>query len=278
VSSSYKWPLVSGIAVLAAFLGAALFGLTGADESLQRARQDDLLRVGFAVEAPFAFVGPDSQVQGVMPELARELAGRLGIRRVEFIQTSFLSLIPDLLERRFDVIACGFYISPERQRIMRFSRPVSHSGPALMVRKGNPLNLPAFPDLKPTPALRVAIMDRTGSERRMLDSGYSHDNLLLVPDPPAGAASVISGEAQGLVMPVAQLRILAQGRPQELDVLDGKPRNPDWRWGEVAFAFNLSDRSLQSAWDEALGKYQASQAFRELAFRHALTEQDLIVQ
>src|SRR5690606_16634992 len=67
------------------------------------------LRVGYAIEAPYAFLDEDGRVTGEAPETARWVARRLGRGEPEWVLTEFGSLIGQLQEGRFDVIACGLF-------------------------------------------------------------------------------------------------------------------------------------------------------------------------
>src|SRR5690349_2959441 len=62
----------------AARLGVALLGLAAvtavsahAEDTLERAKKDGYIRVGFANEAPFAYATPDGKLTGEAPEVAK---------------------------------------------------------------------------------------------------------------------------------------------------------------------------------------------------------------
>ena len=83
------------------------------------------LRVGFAVEAPYAYVDAQGQVTGEAPEIFRLMAQRLGIERIDWIRMDFASLLPELQLGRIDAIAAGMFVTPERQRLAAFTRPTA---------------------------------------------------------------------------------------------------------------------------------------------------------
>lgn len=150
-----KW-LVAG-AVAAALAAAPALG--------QPAQGDRVLRAGYAIEAPYAFLGEDGRVSGEAREIARRIAVRLGFARVEWVQTRFGALIPRLKERRFDIVAAGLFITPGRAREVAFSRPTLRARQALLVRAGNPLALHSYEEALARQA-RIAVID--GLEDRAL--------------------------------------------------------------------------------------------------------------
>lgn len=108
---------------LGAGLLAAAAWWAGGDTSWRRVAAAGVLRVGYAVEAPYAFLIADGVPTGEGPESARQIAQRLGLARVDFVQVPFAELIPGLLERRYDLIAAGLFVTAERATRVRFSAP-----------------------------------------------------------------------------------------------------------------------------------------------------------
>jgi len=69
----------------------------GADEgptTLERIRSEGVIKVGYANEAPYAYYDSEAaRLTGEAPEIAREIANRMGIERVEGVLTEFGSLL-----------------------------------------------------------------------------------------------------------------------------------------------------------------------------------------
>ena len=114
-----------------------------------------MLRVGYAIEAPFAHLGTDGSVTGESPETAKRVAARLG-REIEWRRTDFGSLIADLENGRIDVIAAGMFITPERGRRIAFSDPSCRVLQGLLVPMNNPLRLDSYEAVAASPHVRVA--------------------------------------------------------------------------------------------------------------------------
>ncbi len=62
------------------------------------------------------------QLAGIDIDMARDLGRELGVS-VEFVDSSFARLIPDLTENRCDIAMFAIGITPQRQEKLRFTRP-----------------------------------------------------------------------------------------------------------------------------------------------------------
>ncbi|HEX2298337.1 MAG TPA: transporter substrate-binding domain-containing protein, partial [Pseudonocardiaceae bacterium] len=116
-----------GLAVGALTGGGVLLGactsIGGGGDSLERARRSGTIKIGTADERPFGFLARDGRVSGEAPEVARVVFAALGINTVQPVQVGFTSLIAGLVARRYDVVAAGLPITPQRCSQVAFSVP-----------------------------------------------------------------------------------------------------------------------------------------------------------
>src|SRR5690606_29427021 len=127
---------------------SAATGEPAGQSTLQAAKESGSVRIGYANEAPFAYMDSGSgQLTGESVEIARAVLKRMGIEKVEGVLTEFGSLIPGLQARRFDIIAAGMYVTPERCQQVAFSNPTYGVGQSFLVQKGNPKNLHSYEDI-----------------------------------------------------------------------------------------------------------------------------------
>jgi len=238
----------------------------GCDSSLDRARGS--LRVGYAVEAPYAWINAEGRVTGESPEVLRVVAHRLGLNSIEWRQVDFSSLIGELREGKIDVIASGLFITPERQKLVRFSRPTFRVREALLVRRDAPGAPRTFaPPTGPSPI--VAVVAGAYEEGLLVGRGWSPEALYRVPDALTGLRTVESRRVDALALSAPTLRAMARQHP-DLEVV--VPPDP----GEVGgFAFRLEDRALAQAWDEALADYLGSREHLALVGPLGFGEDDL---
>lgn len=235
------------------------------------------LTIGYAVEAPYAFVREDGEVTGEGPEIARVIAGRLGIGEVEWRQVEFSSLVPELRDGSIDVIAAGTFISPERAKLVVFSRPTFRVRPGLLVRKGNPAGLVACADLARSDR-RVAVVAGSVEEHYFRGTlGLGGGRVLAVADAKSGVRAVQDGAVDALALSEPSLRwALAQMRAPQVELIcleDGPGRPGGASYG--AFAFRREDRALRAAWDAELERFVGSGEHLTLLRRFGFGEGDL---
>jgi polar amino acid transport system substrate-binding protein len=230
------------------------------DTSLARLQQNQVIRIGYAIEAPYAFIASDGSITGESPEVAKAIAAALGIAHVQWVQTDFDSLITDLLDHRFDVIAAGMYITPARAQRIRFSNPSFHVRPGLLVRAGNPLRLHSYQDIVSSPAATIAVLSGSVEENYLLKAGVAESRLVKVPDALTGLTTVTSRLADGLALSSVTVRWMTAhdttGATEVADPFDATAFDPSWGYG--GFGFRPQDRQLADAWNVALAAFIGS--------------------
>lgn len=238
------------------------------DTSHRYFRPDGVLRIGYAIEAPYAFLTPEGRVTGESPEIAREIAARLRIDRVEWRLTEFSTLIEGLESGSFDMIAAGLFVSEERKGRVAFSHPTFTVGSALLVPEGNPKNLASYEVSARTPEVRLAVISGSIEEQELLRLGAASDRLIRVPDALTGKALVRAGNVDGLALSAPTVRWMAHnsGSPKLecVEVAGTVPgRSAQRPPGTGAFAFRRTDKALLAAWNRELFAYLGSDRHRQ---------------
>lgn len=226
------------------------------ESTLERARSEGVIRVGFANENPYAFAQPDGTLSGEAVEVARAVFENLGIAEMEGVLTQFGSLIPGLQAGRFDVITAGMYITPTRCEQVLFADPEYSVGEALIVEAGNPLDLHSYEDIAANPDVRVG----TGAGYLEIDymqaAGVSEDQITTFPDDPSGVAGLQAGQIDAWTGTRPTLLItlgttndpnLELADPFEQPTVDGEPVIS---YGGAAFRYE--DLEFREAFNEEL--------------------------
>ena len=104
------------------------------DNQLQTIRSRGTLRVGVSLFVPWVMHSNQGELIGYEADVARKLAEDLGVQ-VEFIQTSWPSIIAGLLTEDYDIIISGLSLTPQRALLINFSQPYSHSSSVLIANK-----------------------------------------------------------------------------------------------------------------------------------------------
>jgi polar amino acid transport system substrate-binding protein len=107
--------------------------LSSADQ-METIRARGTLRVGVSLFVPWVMHDNNNKLIGYETDVARQLADNLGVD-VEFIQTSWPSIIPGLLADDYDIIISGLSLTPQRALLINFSEPYTHSTSVLIASK-----------------------------------------------------------------------------------------------------------------------------------------------
>lgn len=277
-------------AAAAALLALALFapgcsdrGETPGKDALstfERAQQAGSIRVGYANEAPYAYLESASgRLTGEAPEIARAVLARMGIREVEGVLTEFGSLIPGLQAGRFDIIAAGMYILPQRCKEIAFSNPTYSVGEAFVVAKGNPLALASYEDAARRAGARLGVVAGTVEREYARRIGVPDEQVVVFPDAPSALEGVIAGRIDAYAATSLTVNnLLARANSPRVErahpfsdpVIDGKPAR-----GYGAFGFRKSDGKLIAAFNDALARFIGTPAHLELVKPFGFTRAEL---
>ncbi len=85
---------------------------------------------------PFSMVGPDGKVQGFDIDVMNELCRRLQASCTQ-VQVEFDALIVALRAKKIDLIVASMSVTPERQKVVDFTRPYYNSSNRVVVRIGS---------------------------------------------------------------------------------------------------------------------------------------------
>lgn len=236
--------------------------------TLERVRREGKLRLGFANEAPFAYKDPASgALTGEAPEVLRRVASALGVSEVDGVLTEFGALIPGLIAGRFDVIAAGMYVTPERCQRVLFSEPSYCVREALMVARGNPRGFASYADVARSDA-KLGVVAGTVELGYAKAAGIPEDRLRVFPDGPSAVEGLKSDRIQAFAatsLTVSDLLRKAQGAALEAaEPFDAGGGGSELPPGCGAFAFRPGDDELRGAFDAELARFRGTKAHAEL--------------
>lgn len=222
--------------------------------TLARAREQGYITIGFANEAPYGFANETGEVTGEAPEVARVIFAELGVPEVQGVVTTFGSLIPGLNAGRFDVIAAGMFINPERCGQILFSDPDYCIPQAFAVQAGNPMGLMSYEDVANSDA-QLGVLGGGVEEGYALALGVPDDRITRFDE----ATSLAEGLQAGRVDVIAATSLSIRAQLDRLGdanlemtagftpVIDGVPQN-----GCGGYGFRPADQELRDAFNEVL--------------------------
>lgn len=126
-------------------------------DSYQQALRNGV-SIGIAAIPPYSDLNPTThQGVGVDPVILETALNFIGIHKIRWTVMPYGSLIPALLSARIDIMGSDVHVNAQRLAQIAFSSPAWWYGPAMAVRKGNPLHIASYQDLnKPSVQVEVA--------------------------------------------------------------------------------------------------------------------------
>ncbi len=275
------WPLACMMIAFAVALSACSSGGNAPGETtLERIQREGTVRVGFANEAPYAYLDTASgELTGEAPEVLRHVLAQLGVTKVEGVLTEFGSLIPGLKAGRFDIIAAGMYITPKRCEQALFTNPTYSVGEAFAVAKGNPKELHSYADIREHADARIGVVAGAVEQGYAKELGIPADRVVVFPDAPSALEGLRAGRVDayaGTALTVQDLLNksggdkLERADPFEDPVIDGEVMR-----GYGAYVLRQEDIALEAAINERLAEFIGSAEHRETVAPFNFTEQEL---
>jgi len=265
--------LAAVLIILAATAAALLIQAGPAEpDPLQRWRAGEALRVGYALEPPFAYLDASGRVTGEAPEVWRVVAQELNGGPVIWEHVEFGSLIHELEAGRIDVIATGLFATPERAKRLAFSHPTARVCPALLVQAGNPLQLRSYADVAAHPQARLLVVAGAVEGEQAVLAGVPAARLRAFPDAESALVALQQHAADALALSAVSLRrALAGAGNHGLELVP----QAQGVAGLPAFAFRPADHALREAADSVLEGFLGSERHATLIARFGFSRAEL---
>jgi cyclohexadienyl dehydratase len=120
--------------VFAAFLTGCI-GSSQSGDALQRVKSRGVLRVGTTGDyCPMSYLNPETMAyEGFDAALAEDLASSLGVE-IQYVPTTWPTLMQDTLDRKFDLAICGITITAARREQALMSDGYLGNGKTVLCR------------------------------------------------------------------------------------------------------------------------------------------------
>ena len=133
---------------------------------------------------------------------------KLGVPKLEGVLTEFGALIPGLMANRFDMIAAGMFITPQRCNAILFSNPDYIAAEALAVKAGNPHHLTDYQSLAANSQVVVGAESGAVEGPWIEQSGVPSSRIQHFPDGPTGIQALASGRLDAFALTAISLAYL----------------------------------------------------------------------
>lgn len=222
-------------------------------------RFPQVLKVGLDANfPPFEYYqkGTDN-FTGFDVELMRGVAANMGYSGVEFVNTGLNDLINGLNGKRYDVIASGFSVTPERQQAVDFSESYLNDGFRIAVAAGNDFTADNISALKD----KIVAVKHNSFALAMVNDFGGAAKVIETPSIEEAMAKVIGGEADCAVISKSSAGsfFIANGYADKIKFASG-----DLKTDNVALAVRKGDKEFLSKLNEGLRNFRKSQEFDRL--------------
>jgi polar amino acid transport system substrate-binding protein len=198
-------------------------------------------------------------VTGESPEIIRAVLGKIGVKKIDSVLTEWGGLIPGLQAGRFDLIAAGMYITPERRQQVLFTDPHYQVRDTLLVARGNPKQLTSYAAIAKQPDATLAVMSGTAQYAFARQAGIPEARILQVPSTIAQLQAVRTRRADaaaGTQLTMKELAAKGGKAVEDIQNFEDAPAHT----GYGAFAFRKQDQDLRDAVNTALKQWLGSEA------------------
>jgi polar amino acid transport system substrate-binding protein len=180
-------------------------------DTLATLRLRGALRVCVVPVEPMVMRDKRGELVGFSVDLARRMAQDIGVK-TEFMPTTWVDVIPDLLDRHCDLIATGLWLTLQRALVVNFSQPTAIEGIHLVASRARAGQRLALADYD-QPGTTLAVYANTPQEalaRRL----FPQATLLRTEGDPLQA--VVSGQAHAALAPSLAGPALLNAAPGQL--------------------------------------------------------------
>lgn len=207
---------------------------------------------------PFEMRTPKDEWVGFDVEMVQAFAKTLGVK-AEFISTKWDGIIPGLMASKYDLIASGMTITPERSRMVLFSKPYYNAGLKILISRkleGQVKNLAELDNEK------YAVLVKLGTTGDIFASKNLKKAKIRRMDAEADAAqSVALGRGDAFIYDKPFMEIYESGQKGKVVLL------PDLLSSEnFGLAARKTDQDLIDAFNSFLNGWKASGGY-DAAFK-----------
>jgi cyclohexadienyl dehydratase len=221
-------------------LCASFAAFVCADEStntLSYIRQNGTLRVATTGDyRPFSFTADDGSRTGIDIDLATILAAELGVK-LQWVDTSWASLVADLANHRYDIAMSGISITPARVAVGRFSEPYFATGKTILAScalQGRLVTLDQIdrPDV-------TVIVNPGGTNEQFVHTQLPRAHIIVNPDNRSIFDALADGAADLMITDAVEAQLEAAAHPQlcvptrtlfeQVDKAYLMPADPAWQ-------------------------------------------------
>lgn len=267
---------------LAGMAAAVLMSWSGAGGAHAETTKERILREGRIVigihnRSPWGFRDDKTgKATGWHPDILRAAFADLGVKNLEFQVTEFGALIPGLLAGRFDAVASGLAITPERCKQVAFGEPDLQAPDAAIVLAGNPKKIHGYADIARNDNIIMGAGRGSVVTTNAEAAGVPKARMLLFPDIESNLSALRAGRIDAALMASPTVIGLLAGKGAK-----GLERATPFDVGKAhtnfaAIAFRKEDVDLRDTYDEQLAKLKNTDTFAAIMKKYGFGKPEAV--
>ena len=263
------------IAIMLALFGAVPIG-AAAETAKERVLQENKLVIGIHNRKPWGFRDETTnQAAGWHPDLLKAAFADAGIE-LDIRVTEFGALIPGLLAGRFDAIASGLSITPERCKQVAFAAPDLKVPDAAIVVTGNPKQIHGYSDIASNGDAIMGAGRGSVVVKSAAAAGVPQERMLLFPDIESNISALRAGRIDvAIFSSPTVIGLLATKNTEGLE--RAMPfESKDEQANYAAVAFRHEDSDLRDMFDERLARLNDNGTLAKLMATYGFGEPETV--
>ena len=239
------------------------------DDSLVKLQAKGEIVVGTSDDWPYSFYPANSQEwSGLDAEIIKYVAKMLKIPKITVSTVEFSGLIPGLLDGRFNIVGDSIHWTIARSKVVEFCFPTYYYSEWLAVKKGNPLKIVSFADMK---GKKIATLNGTNYAEWL--RGVEGINLEVVKNWQEVIQDLALGRVDGIIYDQPVLAASFKDHPEwPVELVEGyEPRTFKNPVGYSRYAFRQADAQWTNAFSSALEWMQDQLEMQKILTKWNLT-------
>ncbi|MGA9913851.1 transporter substrate-binding domain-containing protein [Paraburkholderia sp.] len=226
ISSIVSRRSIVRIAAALVSIGAlSTHGVVRADSGTtwQKVKSEGVLRCGAAVSPPYVIRDPKTQSYGgAFADLCRGFAQKLNVK-AEFVDSTWPNLIAGLQSKKWDM-ALSLSDTPEREKAVSFSAPVTESSVTFAYNKNNPKFKSAPTSLTDLnrPDVTLAVMAGSVADKAIGDN-LPKATIMRLPGADEARLALLSRRADVLADDIATNMLVTAAHPDSIVAFKPEP-------------------------------------------------------
>jgi polar amino acid transport system substrate-binding protein len=255
--------------MLAGAIAMTSIGAQAAD-TLTKISDNHAIVMGFYNEPPHNWVEfTGGGYKGMDYDMGAAVLAKLGVTQIDQIAVDWSGLIPGLQAGRWDMLAVGMSITPERAKQVSFTIPIYQYGSGLIVPKGNPKGIKGLAQFS---GLKIgAILGSTDADLVTAQQGAE---LVAFKSHPEMVAGLKAGRIDAALADETTAGYANVQAPEpDIEILhewEGKAARP------TGFAVRLEDAALLKSLNDILAAMKSDGTIVGMLEKYGLTAGNMV--